>query len=189
MRELLAPLRHRGAVGRRARPRRAGRDRHDLRRQCAHQGDGRRARRPACPPSPTIPVLVVEALGGEPGIYSARWAGPDKDFRGAMELHPDAADRARRTSAGTAPRAFHRRAVPRLAGRPRRGLRRPRRRHAGLAAARRCRLRLRPDVPARRLRPHLRRDERGGKARPAAARAKACRIAPAPSCNSRRLLA
>ncbi len=29
--------------------------------------------------------LAVEALGGEPGIYSARWAGPDKNFRGAME--------------------------------------------------------------------------------------------------------
>ena len=28
--------------------------------------------------------LVVEALNGEPGIYSARWAGPDKDFRAAM---------------------------------------------------------------------------------------------------------
>lgn len=28
--------------------------------------------------------LCVDALGGEPGIYSARWAGPDKDFRGAM---------------------------------------------------------------------------------------------------------
>ena len=28
--------------------------------------------------------LVVEALGGEPGIHSARWAGSDKDFRGAM---------------------------------------------------------------------------------------------------------
>jgi XTP/dITP diphosphohydrolase len=28
--------------------------------------------------------LAVEALGGEPGIYSARWAGPDKDFLGAM---------------------------------------------------------------------------------------------------------
>jgi XTP/dITP diphosphohydrolase len=29
--------------------------------------------------------LVVPALGGAPGIYSARWAGPGKDFRMAME--------------------------------------------------------------------------------------------------------
>jgi XTP/dITP diphosphohydrolase len=28
--------------------------------------------------------LVVDALDGEPGIHSARWAGPDKDFRLAM---------------------------------------------------------------------------------------------------------
>jgi XTP/dITP diphosphohydrolase len=28
--------------------------------------------------------LCVEALGGDPGIYSARWAGPTKDFRVAM---------------------------------------------------------------------------------------------------------
>jgi XTP/dITP diphosphohydrolase len=28
--------------------------------------------------------LAVYALGGDPGIYSARWAGPDKDFRFAM---------------------------------------------------------------------------------------------------------
>ncbi len=28
--------------------------------------------------------LAVDALGGEPGIYSARWAGPEKDFRFAM---------------------------------------------------------------------------------------------------------
>jgi XTP/dITP diphosphohydrolase len=28
--------------------------------------------------------LVIDALDGEPGIHSARWAGPDKDFRGAM---------------------------------------------------------------------------------------------------------
>jgi XTP/dITP diphosphohydrolase len=28
--------------------------------------------------------LVVPALGGAPGIYSARWAGPSKDFRHAM---------------------------------------------------------------------------------------------------------
>ena len=29
--------------------------------------------------------LVVAALAGEPGIHSARWAGPDKDFRAAMK--------------------------------------------------------------------------------------------------------
>ena len=28
--------------------------------------------------------LVVNALGGAPGIYSARWAGPEKDFDHAM---------------------------------------------------------------------------------------------------------
>jgi XTP/dITP diphosphohydrolase len=28
--------------------------------------------------------LVVDALDGEPGIHSARWAGPEKDFRAAM---------------------------------------------------------------------------------------------------------
>ncbi|HXQ82652.1 MAG TPA: RdgB/HAM1 family non-canonical purine NTP pyrophosphatase [Xanthobacteraceae bacterium] len=29
--------------------------------------------------------LAVDALDGAPGIHSARWAGPDKDFRRAME--------------------------------------------------------------------------------------------------------
>ena len=29
--------------------------------------------------------LAVDALGGEPGIHSARWAGPDKNFARAME--------------------------------------------------------------------------------------------------------
>jgi XTP/dITP diphosphohydrolase len=28
--------------------------------------------------------LVIDALGGDPGIHSARWAGPNKDFTGAM---------------------------------------------------------------------------------------------------------
>lgn len=28
--------------------------------------------------------VTVEALGGDPGIYSARWAGPSKDFSVAM---------------------------------------------------------------------------------------------------------
>lgn len=30
--------------------------------------------------------LCVEALNGDPGIFSARWAGPDKDFGLAMRL-------------------------------------------------------------------------------------------------------
>ena len=29
--------------------------------------------------------LVVDALGGAPGVYSARWAGPKKDFAMAMQ--------------------------------------------------------------------------------------------------------
>ncbi len=29
--------------------------------------------------------LAVNALGGAPGIFSARWAGPEKDFNAAME--------------------------------------------------------------------------------------------------------
>ena len=29
--------------------------------------------------------LAVDALGGEPGIHSARWAGPNKDFGAAMQ--------------------------------------------------------------------------------------------------------
>jgi XTP/dITP diphosphohydrolase len=30
--------------------------------------------------------LAVDALDGEPGIHSARWAGPDKDFHRAMAM-------------------------------------------------------------------------------------------------------
>jgi XTP/dITP diphosphohydrolase len=33
--------------------------------------------------------LVVEALGGAPGIFSARWAGPDRDFGRAMQTVED----------------------------------------------------------------------------------------------------
>lgn len=33
--------------------------------------------------------LVVDALGGAPGIYSARWAGPNKDFAAAMQAIED----------------------------------------------------------------------------------------------------
>lgn len=41
--------------------------------------------------------FCVAALDGAPGVYSARWAGPDKDFRPAMErvnmMLSDATDR------------------------------------------------------------------------------------------------
>jgi XTP/dITP diphosphohydrolase len=41
--------------------------------------------------------LVVPALGGAPGIYSARWAGPSKDFRIAMErVHCELGEQDRR---------------------------------------------------------------------------------------------
>jgi XTP/dITP diphosphohydrolase len=33
--------------------------------------------------------LAVTALGGEPGIFSARWAGPDKNFSIAMQAIED----------------------------------------------------------------------------------------------------
>ena len=33
--------------------------------------------------------IVVDALGGEPGIYSARWGGPNKDFQFAMQTIED----------------------------------------------------------------------------------------------------
>ena len=40
--------------------------------------------------------LVVPALGGAPGIYSARWAGPAKDFQVAMErVHREVGDKDR----------------------------------------------------------------------------------------------
>jgi len=36
--------------------------------------------------------LCVEALNGEPGIFSARWAGPEKDFSVAMQKVHDAVE-------------------------------------------------------------------------------------------------
>ncbi len=50
--------------------------------------------------------LAVKALDGQPGIHSARWAGPERDFAAAMgriehALGPDADRRARFVSALT----------------------------------------------------------------------------------------
>ena len=44
--------------------------------------------------------LCVDALGGAPGIYSARWAGPTKDFRIAMNrIHDELRHKGLSTSA------------------------------------------------------------------------------------------
>jgi XTP/dITP diphosphohydrolase len=43
--------------------------------------------------------VSVTALNGDPGIYSARWAGPDKDFNAAMRRVHDALGDAKDRSA------------------------------------------------------------------------------------------
>ena len=43
--------------------------------------------------------LAVTALGGQPGIYTARWAGPDRDFFVAMKrVHEELGDSADRSA-------------------------------------------------------------------------------------------
>jgi XTP/dITP diphosphohydrolase len=44
--------------------------------------------------------LCVEALGGDPGIYSARWAGASRDFGAAMKKVEDALRAANGSEAG-----------------------------------------------------------------------------------------
>lgn len=46
--------------------------------------------------------IAVDALGGEPGIYSARWGGPAKDFAAAMRMIEDKVQ-----AAGNANRRAH----------------------------------------------------------------------------------
>jgi len=93
--------------------------------------------------------LAVDALDGQPGIHSARWAGPTKDFKQAME-RIDALLRERGATTPDRRRSHFVSALcvawPDGHGR----VRGARRRHLGVAAARRQGLRLRPDVPARR---------------------------------------
>ncbi len=53
-------------------------------------GDNARIKAQAAASATNLPAfaddsgIVVDALDGEPGIYSARWAGPNKDFAAAM---------------------------------------------------------------------------------------------------------
>ena len=114
--------------------------------------------------------IVVDALDGAPGIYSRALGRSEQGL-----CRGDGADRtpvagARRNHAGQAQGALRFRALRRLARRSSRRGRGARRRHAGLAAARHRRLRLRSDVFARWPWPHLRRDGEHREARPAAAR-------------------
>ena len=51
--------------------------------------------------------LEVAALGGDPGIYSARWGGPEKDFEMAMTRVHEELEAQRRYHNRAARRQFH----------------------------------------------------------------------------------
>ena len=146
----------------------------------------RRRRRPACRPLPTIPALWSMRSTARPAFI--RRAGPDLTRISARRWKRSNRSCSERGATTPAQRKAH--FVSALCVAWPDGhveeFEAPRRRHARLAAARRQGLRLRSDVPARRPRAHLRRDAERREARPAAAKAKGCRIAPAPSSNSRR---
>jgi len=116
--------------------------------------------------------LVVDALDGAPGILSARWAGPDKDFMVAMTR----IERLLRERGATTPSQRSAHFVSALCvAWPDDHLEEveARRRNAGLAAARHVRLWLRSDVHARWIHAHLRRNDQYREARPAPAWARA----------------
>ena len=161
-------------------------DRHEVSRQCAHQGGGGGASvRPA---GLRRRFRARGRCARRRSPASTRRAGPEptRTFAAPCETVEDLLRERGALTAATAPRAFRLGAVRRLAGRACRGVRGPRRRHAGVAAARHRRLRLRSDVPARRPYAHLRRDDERGEARRCRRAAKACRTARAPSSSSRR---
>ncbi len=54
-------------------------------RENAHMKARAAAQRTRLPAFSDDSGLAVDALGGAPGIHSARWAGPNKDFPAAME--------------------------------------------------------------------------------------------------------
>ena len=79
--------------------------------------------------------FCVEALNNDPGIYSARWAGPDKDFAMAMRTIEEKLASIGANTPAQRRRILRSRALPCLAGRSQGVFPRRSRGSGGLAAA------------------------------------------------------
>ena len=105
--------------------------------------------------------LEVEALGGYPGIHSARWGGPAKDFDHAMQRVQAALE----ATGGGFRRANFTCALALAAPNGEEAVFTPRVRRHRLAAARRPGFRLRSDLRSGRIRGDIRRDGPGAEER------------------------
>ena len=187
MRELLAPYGIEADVGRRARPGRARGDRHDFGANARIKAQAA-AKRRGLPAFADDSGLAVDALGGEPGIYSARWAGPDKDFRHAMQTVEDKLRALRRASPERRRAHFVSALCVAWPDGHVEEFEAQGRRHAGLAAARRPGFGYDPMFLPDGHDPHLRRDDRPRKSTACRRAAKGCRTGRAPSSSSRSCL-
>jgi len=112
--------------------------------------------------------LVVDALDGAPGIYSARWAGTEQGFHGRDDADRTSSAGTRRDKLCATRRAFRFRSMRRLARRSSRRSRGARPGHSGMAAPRliRASVTIRPSCP--RTYAYLRRDDQHRETWPAA---------------------
>ena len=108
--------------------------------------------------SPTISAWWSTRSTARRNFFGAL-GGTNKDFAAAMARIERLLQERGADAAGAAQRAFRLRAVRGLARRSSRGGRGARRRHAGVAAARHARIRLRPAILADGHTRHLRRDD------------------------------
>ncbi len=111
--------------------------------------------------------MAALGLDGAPGIHSARWAGPERDFALAMRrVRDELLGRFGDWSPGRPPGELRLRPLPRLAGRARGAGGGASEGHPAARASRRPRLRLRSDLRPRRRDPDLRGDASGREIRP-----------------------